>query len=100
MENCCEDKVKYKKTPRTKEDVSKLKNRLSRIQGQIEGVKKMLDEGRYCGDVLIQTSAIKKAVEAVSYEILKEHLLTCVAEEIKNDNLAIINETIDVIKKI
>ena len=46
MENCCEDKVKYKKTPRTKEDVSKLKNRLSRIQGQIEGVKKMQEENK------------------------------------------------------
>lgn len=100
MEKNCNCEIKLKNTPRSSDEIKKLKNRLSRIQGQIEGVKKMLDEGRYCGDVLIQTSAIKKAVEAVSYEILKEHLSTCVAEEIKNDNMSIIDETIDVIKKL
>ncbi|MDD7280772.1 metal-sensing transcriptional repressor [Floccifex sp.] len=74
---------KCKKEPRR--DVKNLKNRLHRIAGQINGVEKMIDENRYCGDVLIQISAIETALENLGYIILQEHLETCVVDDVKND---------------
>lgn len=94
--SCCH----YKKTPRKEENIKSLKNRLNRITGQINGVGKMLDDNRYCGDILIQISAIESALQAIGYEILKEHMNTCVVEEIKRGNTDIIDETTDLIKKL
>ena len=53
--------------------------RLNRISGQLEGVKKMVEEGRYCPDILIQLKAIRAAIRAVESNILSKHLQHCVA---------------------
>ena len=59
--------------------------RLNRISGQIEGVKKMVEEGRYCPDILIQLKAIRSAIRAVESNILTKHLQHCVASSFSDD---------------
>ncbi len=68
---------------RDEEEKKKLINRLSRIEGQVRGVRKMIDEDTYCIDVLTQVSAISSALNAFSKELLSKHLHTCVIEDIK-----------------
>ena len=63
-----------KKTVRTTDEKKKLINRLNRISGQIDGVKKMIEDDRYCDDILTQLSAIEKAVKSLSSVILERHM--------------------------
>jgi DNA-binding FrmR family transcriptional regulator len=90
----------HKATPRTDEAVRQLKNRLSRMIGQLSGISKMLDDNRYCGEVLTQVAAVERAMQSFGYLILKEHLDTCVIEEIKAGNPAVIDEAFDLMKKL
>ncbi len=59
--------------------------RLNRISGQLEGIKRMIEENRYCPDILIQLRAIRSAIRAVEGNILKSHLQSCVAQSFEND---------------
>lgn len=94
---CC---CRQKNTPRSEESKKSIENRINRLTGQLGGIKKMIKEDRYCGDILIQLSAAESALQNLSYIILKEHMESCVTEEIRNGNNSIINETIEIIKKI
>ena len=96
MENC----PHCKKDPRSKELVNNLKTRINKISGQLNGVNKMIDENRYCGDVLIQIAAIESALKEVGYIILKDHLYTCVSEDIKTNDFASLEEAIEISKKL
>ena len=89
---------RFKNTPRSQKSVKALQSRLNRITGQIGGIKKMLDDGRYCDDILVQLSAVKKAIESISYQILQEHFETCIVEEISKGNLQIVDELFRTIK--
>ncbi len=89
---------KYKNTPRNEEEIRGLQNRLNRIIGQLGGIKNMIEDNRYCGDILTQLSAAESALHNLSLIILQEHLETCVTEEIKKGNEKIIAEAIDLIK--
>lgn len=60
----------------------------------------MLEDNRYCGDVLIQLSAVQSALQSLGYEILSEHMKTCVVENIEDGNARIMDEAIDLIKKL
>ena len=80
--------------------MKQLKNRLSRINGQLNGISKMLDENRYCGDILIQVAAVESALQAFGYQVLKTHMETCVTEEIQNGNLKVVDETVELIRKL
>ena len=91
---------RHKHTPRDEAQLRQLKNRLNRISGQLSGIGKMLDENRYCGDILIQIAAIEKALQAFGYIILQEHMNTCMAEDIRSGNTEVIGEAIDLIKKL
>ena len=64
-ENCCE--CRHKDIPRADEEVKLLRNRLNRIIGQLNGIQKMLDDNRYCGDILIQVAAAESALQNVGY---------------------------------
>ena len=99
MENCpcCQ---KEKKTPREEEFIKNLKARLNRISGQLTGVSNMVGENRYCSDILIQIAAIESALKEVGFLILKDHLKTCVADDIKQDNLESLEEAIEISKKL
>lgn len=77
-----------------------LNDRLNRIIGQLGGIKNMINENRYCGDVLIQLSAAESALQNLGYMILKNHLETCVVESIKEGNSEILAEVIELMKKL
>lgn len=62
-----------------------IENRLSRVSGQIQGVKKMVEENRYCIDVLIQIAAVRAALDKAGLLVLKRHLETCVTKAIKEE---------------
>lgn len=96
--NCCG--CHQKATPRQPEDLKLLKNRLSRMQGQLSGIGKMLDENRYCGDILIQVAAVESALQAFGQLVLKEHMETCVREKILQGDKEVIEETLELIKKL
>ncbi len=89
-----------KHTPRSEKQIKDLKNRLNRISGQINGISKMLDENRYCGDILMQIAAVEKALEQVGYLVLDEHLKTCVVDDIKENNFSSLEEAIELMKKL
>ena len=93
---CC----RHKATPRSEETQRLLQNRLSRMAGQLGGIGKMLEENRYCGDILTQLAAVESALQSFGYLILKEHLETCVAEDIRNGKLQVMEETVELIKKL
>ncbi len=87
-------------TKRTSEDKQYLTKRLSIIEGQVRGVKQMIDNDRYCGDVLIQIAAINSSLKTLGSEILKSHLSTCVVNDIKQNNLEVIDEVMDLFKRL
>lgn len=89
-----------KKDPRSQELIKNLQKRLNRISGQINGVSKMINENRYCGDVLIQIAAIESALKEVGYIVLKDHLYSCVSSDIKNDDFSSLEEAIEIAKKL
>ena len=66
------------------QDKEKVLARLRRIEGQVRGVSKMVEEDRYCIDVLTQVSAVKAALEAVSLTLLEDHVEHCVADAISS----------------
>lgn len=98
VESCCA--CKCKATPRSGEDLKNLKNRLSRMQGQLNGIGRMLDENRYCGDILIQIAAVESALQSFGHLILQEHMETCVQEKIRQGDTEVIGETLELIKKL
>lgn len=98
MVKACEQCEKAKH--RSIEEKNTLKKRLKTIEGQVRGIIGMIEEDRYCGDILIQISAIDKSLKSLGNQILKNHLSTCVVEDIKNDKLEIIDEVMDLIKKL
>ena len=91
-QNCC---CHHKATPRSEE----LQCNLNRAIGQLNGVKAMIDDNRYCGDVLTQLAAAESAVHSISAILLQNHLETCVVEQIEAGNIAIIDEAMQLIKK-
>jgi DNA-binding FrmR family transcriptional regulator len=64
-------------------DKQQIESRLSRIEGQVRGLRKMVDEDRYCIDVLTQVSAVQSALESVALLLLRDHTEHCVAEAIR-----------------
>ena len=87
-------------TPRSEEELRQLKNRLNRMVGQLNGIGRMLDENRYCGDILVQISAVEKALQGFGYSVLKSHMENCVVEEVRNGNPDIMDETLELMKKL
>ena len=96
MENC----PHCKHTPRNEELIKNLDQRINRISGQLNGVNKMIKENRYCHDVLIQLAAIENALKEVGYILLKDHMTSCVVDDIKNNDLSSLLEAIEISKKL
>lgn len=88
-----------KKTHRSEEEKKLINNRLNRIEGQIKGIKKMVEQDKYCNDILIQLSAIENSVKSLSNHILENHLYNCVSNDLEKGNLEIIDEMISLFKK-
>ena len=79
--NCCCEAHRTKM--RSEEEHKKLMNRLKRIEGQVRGVEKMLDENAYCPDIMVQISAINNALNSFNKELLASHMKSCVVEDIQ-----------------
>ena len=90
----------HKEKIRTEKEHKLLTNRLKRIEGQVRGIIKMVDENAYCPDILIQVSAIKSALDSFNKELLSEHIRTCVTEDIKKGNTEITEKLADTINKL
>ena len=87
-------------TPRSDAELKQLKNRLNRMVGQLHGIGRMLDENRYCGDILIQIAAVERALQNFGYIILRDHMQSCVVEEVQSGNLEVIDEAVELMKKL
>ncbi len=96
-ENCC---CSQKTKERSEEEFKKLINRLNRIEGQVRGVKRMLENDAYCTDVLIQVSAINAALNSFNKMLLAEHIRTCVAEDIRQGKDETIDELVMTLQKL
>lgn len=99
---CCSNynkNEKYKKTKRSDEDKNKLVTRINKLIGQMNGIKKMIEDDRYCDDILIQLSAIDKSIKSLANVILDNHMHTCLIENVENGNYEVINEIIDLFKR-
>jgi DNA-binding FrmR family transcriptional regulator len=84
----------------TDDNKEKLKNRLAKAMGHLNAVHRMVDEKKYCIDVLHQMKAVQSALDKISEEILKQHLETCVVEAVKNqDTQRVIAELILVFRR-
>lgn len=94
MEECCN-----KKTIRGENEKKLINNRINRIEGQLKGIKKMIQSDTYCNDVLIQLSAVENSVKSLSNYILENHLYSCVTRDLENGNTEIIDELISLFKK-
>lgn len=94
MADCC------KKTLRTPEEQKKLLNRLSRMEGQIRGIKNMVEADAYCNDILIQAAAVSAAMNAFNRELIAGHLKTCVARDLRAGNDEVIEELSQTLQKL
>ena len=91
--------MKMKKTYRTEEEKRKIITRLNIINGQLEGIKRMISDDAYCNDVLIQLSAVSSSVKSLSNYVLENPLYTCMKDGIKKDDDEVIEEVIGLFKK-
>lgn len=93
---CCAQKRKH----RTEEERRALMNRLSRIEGQIRGVRGMIEKDSYCTDVLVQVSAVTAALNSFNKELLASHIRSCVAEDIRAGKDEVIDELVLTLQKL
>ena len=97
MSECCGC---HKTRVRSEEELKKLTNRLSRIEGQVRGLREMLERDVYCIDVLVQVSAVNAALNSFSKELLGEHLRTCVADNLRQGNDEVVDELVTALQKL
>jgi len=89
-----------KRKHRSEGEYRSLINRLNRIEGQVRGVKNMLENDAYCTDILTQVSAISAALNAFNKELLSNHIHTCVAENIRRGDDSVIDELVLTLQKL
>ena len=106
-EKCCccapaegEEQEAHKTRHRTPEEYKKLCNRLSRIEGQIRGIRRMLDESAYCPDILTQAAAANAALNAFSRELLSQHIRSCVVNDLHEGHDEVVDELLDTLQKL
>lgn len=85
---------------RADKDKKSLTNRLNRIEGQVRGINKMLEDEAYCTDILTQVSAVQSALNSFSKEILEEHVRTCVVNDIRDGKEEVIDDLLKTIRKL
>ena len=97
-EKCCH--CSQRKKERSPEEYKKLIPRLNRIEGQIRGIKGMVENNAYCPDILIQSAAVNAAINAFNKELLANHIRTCVADDIRNGKDEVIDELVVTLQKL
>ena len=96
MNCCCHQKTKH----RSPEEQKSLVNRLSRIEGQVRGLREMLQKDAYCTDILVQSSAVTAALNAFNRELLSNHIRTCVAQDIRDGHDEVIDDLLAALQKL
>ena len=94
--NCCCKKTKQ----RSEEEYKSLIHRLNRIEGQIRGIRGMVERSAYCPDILIQSAAVTAAMNAFNRELLSNHSRTCVVKDIQAGNEEVIDELVTTLQKL
>lgn len=89
-----------KTTKRSEEERKKLIHRLNRMEGQIRGIRKMVEKDEYCADILIQSAAVNAAVNAFNKELLASHIRGCVARDIREGKDEVIDELVLTLQKL
>lgn len=95
-DSCCTGRIKHRDSKEYKEMIT----RLNRIEGQVRGIKKMVEEERYCVDILTQVSAIQAALNAFDKKLLSNHIHTCVTEDIKAGKDEAVDELCSIVQKL
>ena len=95
-ECCC----MHRTTERSEDDRKKLINRLSRIEGQIRGIRGMVEKDAYCNDILTQSAAVNAAVNAFNRELLSSHIKGCVVRDVQKGELDIVDELLATLQKL
>lgn len=93
---CCPDRSRQRDAKECKSLIS----RLNRIEGQVRGIKNMVETDRYCVDILTQVSAVQAALNAFNKKLLASHIHTCVVEDIKADRVEAVDELCDTIQRL
>ncbi len=94
--SCCRHKTK----DRTEEEMRRLLNRLSRIEGQIRGIRRMVEQDAYCTDILTQSAAVTAAMNAFNRDLLANHIRTCVADDIRAGKDEVIDDLVATLQKL
>ncbi len=94
----CEHCKKTKE--RSEKEQKQLINRLKRIEGQVRGIRGMVENNAYCTDILIQAAAVSAALNAFNKQLLSEHIRTCVADNIKAGNEDVVDELVDTLGRL
>lgn len=89
----------HDKKERSEKEIKALTNRLSRIEGQIRGIKAMVEKDAYCADIIVQTAAVSAALNSFNKELLSSHIKSCVVKDIKDGNEDTIDELILLVQK-
>ena len=95
---CCG--CSQRKKERTPEEYTRLIHRLNRIEGQIRGIRGMVENDAYCPDILVQVAAANAALNAFTKELLANHIKTCVADDIRAGNDEVIDELVTTLQKL
>lgn len=90
----------YKRKERSEEEHKRLIHRLNRIEGQIRGIRGMVENNVYCTDILVQVAAVNAALNAFNRELLSEHIRTCVADDIRAGKDETIDELLATLRKL
>ena len=86
MNHCENNNINPNMVPRTEKEIDSLIKRLKRIEGQVRGIQKMVEDNRYCVDILVQISAINAALNKVGFNLLERHANHCVSKAIHEGN--------------
>lgn len=95
-----EKKCCHKRKVRSQDEYKDLIHRLNRIEGQVRGIRRMVEEQAYCTDILIQVSAVNSALNSFNKVLLANHIRTCVAEDIRNGKEETIDELVITLQKL
>ena len=84
----------------TPEEYKKLIHRLNRIEGQIRGIRGMVENDAYCPDILVQSAAVTAAMNAFNRELLANHIRTCVLEDVRAGKDEVVDELVNTLQKL
>ena len=90
----------HKTKERSEKEYKDLLNRLSRIEGQVRGIRKMVENDAYCTDILVQVSAVNAALNSFNKVLLVNHIRTCVADDIRSGKEETIDELVTTLQKL